>query len=201
MGFLCRLTGRRAGAGCFTGYVLLLLGIQGACTAAGWGTPPALAMALAALYGMSRLTLGNGPARSCTAAVLAVYVSQMSAGAVNSLEALAAPRPAAPPGVRAAERPPVSPTASQSPSKPLRDEYVPEDRGRGEERCTANTDKVDRELRELRAKREKLEARLSSETDEVKIRELERALSQVESELRRKDNDAYRRRHTVFTEG
>lgn len=95
MGFVCRLTGRRARAGYLIGYLLLLFGIQGTCTAAGWGTPAALAMALAALYGMSRLALGNGPARSCTAAVLAVCVCQMCMGVVDPLEGLAAPRAAA----------------------------------------------------------------------------------------------------------
>lgn len=178
----------------------------------------------------------------------------------------AAPRPAASPAVREAERArearPASPAASGS-RKPLQDEYVPEGEkrqescgrywlgkdedgspkiyfddpeaakdvpaspgaagtperedpekdeeprapgkaapsGGKEERCTGNTDAVDREIKKLKEKKEKLEKQLSSETDETKARELERKLSQVESELRQKDNDAYRRRHAVFTEG
>lgn len=68
------------------------------------------------------------------------------------------------------------------------------------ERCTCNTDKVDRELEKLREKRADLEKQLNSESDEGKARELERKLSQVENELRQKDNDTYRRQHSVFTE-
>ena len=47
-----------------------------------------MAAALAALYAMSRLALRNRPVPSCTAALLAVYVFQMAAGMVNSVEAL-----------------------------------------------------------------------------------------------------------------
>lgn len=70
-----------------------------------------------------------------------------------------------------------------------------------EEKCTGNTDAVDREIRRLREKREKLEAKLHRETDETKREALERQLAQVENELRQKDNDSYRRRHATFTEG
>ena len=35
--------------------------------------------------------------------------------------------------------------------------------------------------------------------DEMKARELEKELAQVERELSRKDNDTYRRQHTVFS--
>lgn len=92
MAFLCRLTGRRARAWYFAAYLLLLCGVERVCSAAGWGTLPAMAAAMAALYGMSRLVLGNRPLPSCTAAVLAVYIFQLAAGAVNSLEAMAIPR-------------------------------------------------------------------------------------------------------------
>ncbi len=71
--------------------------------------------------------------------------------------------------------------------------------GKKAERCTGNTDKVDREIERLKKKREELERQIGSETDEVKLKDLKRKLSQVESELRRKDNDAYRRQHTVFS--
>lgn len=168
-------------------------------------------------------------------------------------------RPAAAPALREAERTakarPASRPASKAPLKPVKDEYVPEEKqascgrywlgkdedgspkiyfddpeaaeapaapdapraedGDGsppapeksgekvpeEERCVANTDKVDREIKRLREKREELEQRLSSETDEAKVRDLERKLAQVENELSQKDNDAYRRQHTKFTNG
>lgn len=78
---------------------------------------------------------------------------------------------------------------------------APPDKGRKEEKCTGNTDAVDREIKRLKEKKGKLEAKLDRETDEAKREALERQLAQVESELRQKDNDAYRRRHAVFTEG
>ena len=178
-----------------------------------------------------------------------------------------APRTAAPPAVREAERPAGvrsgSAPASQRPLKPVQDEYVPEGekkresygrywlgkdedggpkiyfdnpeaaedapaapktagapeaedpekdeeptvpekaappgKDRKEEKCAGNTDAVDREIRKLKEKKEKLEAKLDQETDETKRESLERQLAQVENELRQKDNDAYRRQHTQFT--
>lgn len=71
--------------------------------------------------------------------------------------------------------------------------------GRKSEHCTGDTGQVDREIEKLKKRRAELERRLSAETDEAKLRDLEKELAQVESELRRKDNDAYRRRHTTFS--
>ncbi len=68
------------------------------------------------------------------------------------------------------------------------------------ESCTGNTDQVDREIERLKQKREALEQRLNSETDAAKIGELEKELARIESELRQKDNDTYRRQHAVFHE-
>lgn len=67
------------------------------------------------------------------------------------------------------------------------------------EKCTCDTGKVDREIERLRKKQAELERQLGTETDEARIRELERQLSQVEQELRQKDNDTYRRRHAEFS--
>nr|WP_325211864.1 hypothetical protein [uncultured Oscillibacter sp.] len=174
------------------------------------------------------------------------------------------PRPGPAPALREAEKArearPASPAAPQEkgPLKPVRDEYVPEekrepygrywlgkdedgspkiyfddpeardaaspeapraedpdgekepmspekagppDKGGKEETCAGNTDAVDREIRKLKEKKEKLEAKLDRETDETKRESLERQLAQVENELRQKDNDSYRRQHTVFTNG
>ena len=91
MAFLCRLTGQRGRAWQFALYLLLLSGIEAAFSSAGWGAPAAMAAALAALYAMSRLALRNRPVPSCTAALLAVYVFQMAAGMVNSVEAVCYP--------------------------------------------------------------------------------------------------------------
>ncbi len=71
--------------------------------------------------------------------------------------------------------------------------------GKKSERCTGSTDKVDREIERLKKKREELERQIGTETDEAKLKDLKRKLSQVEEELRRKDNDTYRRQHTVFS--
>lgn len=88
MAFLCRLTGRRGQAWQVALCLLLLSGIEAVFSAAGWGAPAAMAAALAALYAMSRLALRNRPVPSCTAALLAVYIFQMAAGMVNSVEAV-----------------------------------------------------------------------------------------------------------------
>ena len=67
------------------------------------------------------------------------------------------------------------------------------------ERCTGSTDRVDREIERLRRRKEALERQIGSQTDGVKIRELERELARTERELAQKDNDAYRRQHAVFS--
>ena len=67
------------------------------------------------------------------------------------------------------------------------------------ERCTGSTDQVDREIERLRRRKETLEQQISSQTDEARIKELERKLAQTERELAQKDNDTYRRQHTVFS--
>ena len=66
--------------------------------------------------------------------------------------------------------------------------------------CAGNTDKVDQEIRKLKEKKQQLEQQIQSASgDEKKIRELEKKLAQVEQELSQKDNDSYRRQHTIFS--
>lgn len=79
----------------------------------------------------------------------------------------------------------------QSPEKAVRDA--------GEERCTVNTDRVDREIEKLKQERQELEQQLRSETDEAKRQTAQQRLEQVERELNQKDNDAYRRQNAVYT--
>lgn len=68
-----------------------------------------------------------------------------------------------------------------------------------EEKCIGSTDKVDREIRQLKEKKQQLEQQISAASgDEKKVRELEQKLAQVENELSRKDNDTYRRQNTSF---
>ncbi len=73
--------------------------------------------------------------------------------------------------------------------------------GKPEEKCVANTDKVDREIQKLKEKKQQLEQQIQSASgDEKKIRELEKKLAQVENELRQKDNDTYRRQNASVSE-
>ena len=74
-----------------------------------------------------------------------------------------------------------------------------EAKGDKAERCTGSTDQADREMERLKQRKKALEQQISSQTDEARIRELERKLAQVERELAQKDNGTYRRRHTVFS--
>ncbi|MCI8670038.1 MAG: hypothetical protein HFI34_11065 [Lachnospiraceae bacterium] len=68
------------------------------------------------------------------------------------------------------------------------------------EKCTADTDKVDKEIEKLKEKKKQLEQEIKSASeDEDKVRKLEKKLDQVESELNQKDNDTYRRQHTSFS--
>lgn len=76
-----------------------------------------------------------------------------------------------------------------------------EDPADGEEKCVGDTVKVDREIRELKEKKQKLEQQLKEASgDEQKTKELENQLAQVERELAQKDNDTYRKQHTTFTD-
>lgn len=92
-------------------------------------------------------------------------------------------------------KPPDTPTEEES--KPDSPERKHSDRSG--QRCTANTDKVDREIRQLKKRRSELAQQLNSETDETKAERLQRQLAQIEQELSRKDNDTYRRQHMEIT--
>lgn len=66
--------------------------------------------------------------------------------------------------------------------------------------CIASTDQVDGEIERLKAKEAQLSQRMSG-ADEIRRIEMEKQLAQVQNELRQKDNDAYRRKHTEFSSG
>ncbi len=73
---------------------------------------------------------------------------------------------------------------------------VPED---GKEKCTADTDKADREIEKLKEKKQQLEQQIKTAAgNEEKIKELEKQLALIERELSRKDNDTYRRQKAEF---
>lgn len=67
------------------------------------------------------------------------------------------------------------------------------------EKLTGNTDQVDQEIRKLRGEKETLQQQINREPDEQKRKVLEQKLAKVERALQQKDNDSYRRQHTVFT--
>lgn len=95
------------------------------------------------------------------------------------------------------------PKADADRSKEGADGKVPKAGGNRQgkpEVCVGNTDAVEREIRKLKEKKQELEHQIQSASgDEKKIRELEKKLAQVEQELGQKDNDSYRRQHTVFS--
>lgn len=61
--------------------------------------------------------------------------------------------------------------------------------------CTGSTDRVDREIKKLKEKKEQLQKRLRTASDPQETENLKQQLIQVENELRAKDNDTYRRQH------
>ena len=100
-----------------------------------------------------------------------------------------------------------------------------DNQGKPAEKCVTNTDKVDREIKKLKEKKQQLEqqiqsasgdeapfghpsmpgsapakARVSGNNKEKEIRELEKKLAQVENELSQKDNDTYRRQNASVSE-
>ena len=100
---------------------------------------------------------------------------------------------------RAADAPkqPEDTPEAEEPDPAGQDAKGPEGKKDKDEVWEGNSDKVDREIEKLKKKKEELEQRLNTETDEAKIKALERQLTQVESELQQKDNDTYRRQHTT----
>ncbi len=88
----------------------------------------------------------------------------------------------------------VSPDKDGNPRVSL--DYVKSDDPEGDT-TTANTDKVDREIKALRGKEQALRQKLRS-ADERAAENITRELEQVTAELAQKDNDKYRRQNTVF---
>jgi len=149
-----------------------------------------------------------------------IPVSGLTSGALSSPSTVSGVQ--APPKVQCPEA-----EEHGRPAKSARDEYVPEEdreptgrywldrdeegrpkvcfddperkNGKKVEQCKGSTDQVDREIQKLKQRRDDLARQLDLEPDEAKRRQLEKELAQVESELRQKDNDAYRRQHSVFS--
>ena len=66
-------------------------------------------------------------------------------------------------------------------------------------KTTANTDKVDQEVKELKSKRDSLKQKINSEYSTERRREYEKELKQVEKELAVKDTEQYRKQNTIFS--
>ena len=93
MVFACRLTGKKLSPWSLAAYFSLLCVIQLAFTGLCPGCEAVSTGAgVLALYGVSRLALGNPSPVSWLAAVLAHYISQLCFGLVNSLEAVIFPQ-------------------------------------------------------------------------------------------------------------
>ena len=61
----------------------------------------------------------------------------------------------------------------------------------------ASTDKIDAEIQKIKVQKAHLEQKIAAETNPNE--DLQRQLAQIEDELRKKDNDAYRKAHTSFS--
>ena len=68
------------------------------------------------------------------------------------------------------------------------------------EKCTTNTDNVDREIEKLKEEKKQLEQQIKAAAgDKEKAKVLEKKLAQIEGELSHKDNDTYRRKNAVIS--
>ena len=68
------------------------------------------------------------------------------------------------------------------------------------EKCTTNTDTVDREIEKLKEEKKQLEQQIKAAAgDKEKVKVLEKKLAQIEGELSQKDNDTYRRKNAVIS--
>lgn len=90
--FAGRFLRKRPGARHFAGYLLLLCAIAAVCALCSLGAVFSAAAELLALCGISRVGLKAARPASCAAALLAVYVSQLSFGIINSAEAVTLPQ-------------------------------------------------------------------------------------------------------------
>lgn len=67
-------------------------------------------------------------------------------------------------------------------------------------KTTVNTDAVDREIEKIKQSFRETKQRLAAASDPREKELLENKLSQLEAELKQKDNDTYRRQHMQITE-
>ena len=90
--FVGRLTGKKLKPLHFAVYILLLTALQLVSVRLSLSGTLSIAAGVLELYAVSRFWMGNQPSVSWLAAVLAFYVSQLSFGIINSVEAAFFPR-------------------------------------------------------------------------------------------------------------
>ena len=90
--FVSRLTGKKLKPLHFAVYILLLAALQLVAVGISLSGTLSIAVCVLELYAVSRFWMGNQPSVSWLAAVLAFYVSQLSFGMINSVEAALFPR-------------------------------------------------------------------------------------------------------------
>ena len=90
--FVSRLTGKKLKPLHFAAYILLLTALQLVAVRISLSGTLSIAAGVLELYAVSRFWMGNQPSVSWLAAVLAFYVSQLSFGIINSVEAALFPR-------------------------------------------------------------------------------------------------------------
>ena len=76
---------------------------------------------------------------------------------------------------------------------------IREERKNKEEVTTADTDDADKEVRKLKNSRQNLMSQIRAEQNDDKKSELEEMLRSLDTEITRRDNDAYRRQHSHFS--
>lgn len=86
--------------------------------------------------------------------------------------------------------------SEHQPERP--DAAPPSKEARKKETLTGDTDAVDREIEKLKKEQQELKRKIRTEKDTEKKQALKQKLTQIENELRMKDNDTYRRQHTRF---
>ena len=90
--FVSRLTGRKRKLWHFAAYLLLLGALQLVSARLSLGGVLPVCVGVLALFSISRFGMKNHPSMSWLSAVLAFYVSQLSFGIINSMEAALFPR-------------------------------------------------------------------------------------------------------------
>ena len=90
--FVSRLTGKKLEPLYFAAHILLLTALQLVAVRISLSGTLSIAVCVLELYAVSRFWMGNQPPVSWLAAVLACYISQLSFGMINSVEAALFPR-------------------------------------------------------------------------------------------------------------